>query len=147
MKHHRLQKLLSLLLCTVLIAAMAFGTMGCSDKSAELPAPASVKMEDGKTYGEGSTEFTFSVIDADGNETTATVKTDESTVGDALLALGLIDGEPGDYGLYVKAVNGITLDYETDGKYWAFYENGEYAMTGVDMTEITAGSTYTFKAE
>ena len=69
------------------------------------------------------------------------------TVGAALLSLGLIAGEDSEYGLYVKTVNGVTVDYDTDGKYWAFYVDGEYAATGVDSTDITAGATYTFKAE
>ena len=59
----------------------------------------------------------------------------------------LIAGEDSEYGLYVKTVNGVTVDYDTDGKYWAFYVDGEYAATGVDSTDITAGATYTFKAE
>ncbi len=71
-----------------------------------------------------------------------TVKTDESTVGAALLANGLIEGEDGAYGLYVKKVNGITADYDVDQTYWAFYENGEYALSGVDQTEIKEGVTY-----
>ena len=41
----------------------------------------------------------------------------------------------------------MTLDYDTDGAYWAFYINGEYAMTGVDATSIEAGASYTLKAE
>ena len=61
--------------------------------------------------------------------------------------MGLIAGEDSDYGLYVKTVNGVTVDYDTDGKYWAFYVDGEYAATDVDSTDITAGATYTFKAE
>ena len=51
------------------------------------------------------------------------------------------------YGLYVKTVNGVTLDFEEDGAYWAFYVNGEYAQAGVDATEAKAGDTYAFKAE
>ena len=66
-------------------------------------------------------------------------------MGDALLELGLIEGEEGAYGLYVKKVNGITADYDTDQTYWAFYINGEMAMTGVDATDIEAGSVYSFK--
>ena len=34
-----------------------------------------------------------------------------------------------------------------DGKYWAFYVNGEYAVSGVDTTEITEGGLYEFRAE
>ena len=60
---------------------------------------------------------------------------------------GLISGEEGQYGLYVNTVNGITLDYETDGMYWAFYVNDTMAPTGVDMTEIKPGEVYSFKAE
>lgn len=147
MKNHSLQKVLSFLLCIVLIAAMALGTIGCSDTTANDTTTTVGTMENGKVYGEGSTEFTFTVVDTEGNETQATIKTDKATVGEALLELGLIAGEGSDYGLYVKTVNGTTLDYDTDGKYWAFYVDGEYALTGVDSTEITAGSVYSFKAE
>jgi hypothetical protein len=66
-------------------------------------------------------------------------------VGDALLELGLIAGEEGAYGLYVKTVNGITADYDVDGTYWAFYIGDDYGMTGVDMTNIEPGATYAFK--
>ena len=46
-----------------------------------------------------------------------------------------------------RCVNGITADYDTDGKYWAFYINGEYATTGVDATEIDEEAVYTFAVE
>ena len=58
-----------------------------------------------------------------------------------------IAGDETEYGLYVKEVNGFVADYDTDGTYWAFYIDGEYAMTGVDQTEITEGSTYTLQVE
>lgn len=147
MKNYSLQKVLSFLLCIVLIAAMALGTIGCSDTTANDTVKTVDTMENGKVYGEGSTEFTFTVVDTEGKEVQATIRTDKTTVGEALLDLGLIAGEDGEYGLYVKTVNGTTLDYDKDGKYWAFYIDGEYAMTGVDSTEITAGSVYSFKAE
>lgn len=92
-------------------------------------------------------EFTFVAVDLEGKETTFQVSTDKKTVGEALIDEGLIAGEPGPYGLYVKTVNGITLDYDKDGKYWAFYADGEYGITGVDETDIVPGSTYMFKPE
>lgn len=73
---------------------------------------------------------------------TFTIKTDKDTVGAALLEHELISGDESQYGLYVKVVNGMTADYDIDQSYWAFYINGEYAMTGVDSTEITEGTTY-----
>ena len=87
------------------------------------------------------------ICDKDGNETTVTVKTDKKMVGAALLDEKIVEGEMGDYGLYVKKVNGIVADYDADQTYWAFYIDGQYAMTGIDMTEITQGSTYMMKVE
>ena len=86
-------------------------------------------------------------MDLEGNEKTFQITTSKSTVGEALMDEGLLAGEPGPYGLYVKTVNGITLDYDKDGKYWAFYVDGEYGLTGVDETDIQPGSTYCFKPE
>lgn len=137
MQKKRFSQSLSLILCVVLIAAMALFAAGCGDNNDA----------QGNVLGEGDTGFTFTVTDAGGKETTYEILTDKDIVGDALTELGLISGEEGDYGLYVKTVDGTTLDYETDGKYWAFYVNGEYAMTGVDSTEIVEGTTYSFVAE
>jgi len=76
-----------------------------------------------------------------------TVHTDEKTVGDALTSLGILEGEEGPYGLYIKSVNGIAADYDKDGVYWAFYVGEEYASTGVDMTDIEDGASYALKVE
>ncbi|MBQ8238553.1 MAG: DUF4430 domain-containing protein [Oscillospiraceae bacterium] len=140
MKRNSMKNKLSVVLCVVLIAAMALIAAGCTDTG--IPGGSS-----DPTYSHAAATFTFVVVDAEGNETTREITSDADTVGAALMAEGLIDGEEGEYGLYVKTVDGITLDYETDGKYWAFYENGEYGLTGVDQTAITDGATYTFKAE
>ena len=87
------------------------------------------------------------VVDKSGTETKFEIHTDETIVGKALLKLGLIAGEEQAYGLYVKTVNGVTVDYDKDGKYWAFYINDSYAMTGVDVTPIKAGEVYSFRVE
>ena len=47
----------------------------------------------------------------------------------------------------IKEVNGILADYEKDATYWGFYINGEYAMTGADMTDAVDGDSYLFKVE
>ena len=164
--------LISRILCMMLIVAMALFTVGCnkaeeketpSGDVANVTAPADNSQDDvsgdananqaenaasGVTeLGEGALSFNFSVVDKDGNETKYLIHTDKTTVGDALLELGLIEGDAGDYGLYVKKVNGITADYDVDKTYWAFYINGEYAMSGVDVTNVTEGGNYTFKVE
>lgn len=99
------------------------------------------------TYRE-DTEFgkgakTVSVeVKAEEQSVIFTIKTDENTVGAALIEHELISGEEGPFGLYIKVVNGITADYDVDKSYWAFYIDGEYAMSGVDTTEITEGTKY-----
>ena len=141
-------KRLSFILCLALIAAIALTAMGCDQaKNPETPDTAAGEADTANltVKGEGATVFYFNVVDGDGNETKFEIRTDKTIVGDALLELGLIEGEQGDYGLYVKKVNGITAEYEVDGTYWAFYEGDDYAMTGVDLTEIKAGATYAFK--
>lgn len=92
-------------------------------------------------FGEGSKTVVVEVA-AEGQTVTFTIKTDKDTVGAALIENGLIDGEEGPYGLYIKVVNGMTADYDVDQSYWSFYINGEYAMTGVEKTDITEGTTY-----
>ena len=64
-----------------------------------------------------------------------------------VLEIGIVEGTMGDYGPYMTHVNGIPAIYEEDATYWAFYINGEYAMTGVDQTPIAQGETYTLKVE
>lgn len=122
-----MKKLISMLLVMV----MVFGLAACG------------KAEPRAT----GASFTVVVTDLEGKETTFEYTSDKATVGEALVAEGLIEGHKTEYGLYVDSVNGIALDWEKDGKYWAFYIDSEYAMTGVDATEITEGATYAFKPE
>lgn len=106
-------------------------------------APEGVERQE---LGEGDKLFYFDVTFSNGETSSYAIHTDAENVGDALVGLDLIAGEEGQYGLYVKTIGEETLDYEADGMYWAFYENGEYAMTGVDSTAITDGATYSFVA-
>ena len=154
----------------MLIVAMALFTVGCKKNEQENPsgqegnvtATADAQQDDaaeGKedagqagdvasdvtVLGEGKAAFNFTVVDKDGNETKFEIHTDKTTVGDALLENGLIEGEESQYGLYVKKVNGILADYDVDQTYWGFYVNGEYAMSGVDTTNIEEGKNYSFK--
>ena len=148
MKKTKITRFLSVILCVVLIAAAALFTSGCTDENTAVPnntttAPSGEITE----IGVGEKTFEFTVTDYDGSETKFSVHTDKTVVGEALQEVGLITGEEGPYGLYVKSVNGIAYDYDKDGKYWAFYIDGEYAVTGADVTEIEEGKEYSFKAE
>ena len=129
----------------LLIAVIMVGFVACgAPEGADIEL---ITVTNGETIGEGETEFPLTITDEEGDQIAITVKTDKTTVGEALVELGLIAGEESDYGLYIKTVNGVLLDYDTDGKYWAFYVDGAYANTGVDQTEIEDSVSYELKAE
>ena len=123
------------ILAWVLIVAMALTFSACGNDSNTNTGDAKAE----KT-------FVFKVVDLDGSEKSFDITTDAKTVGEALVAEKLISGEQGDYGLMVDTVNGIKYDYNADGAYWAFYVNGEYAMSGVDSTDIDETAVYSFVA-
>lgn len=126
-------RFLSAVILFALITAAALTANGCAKQNNQTDSVIST--------------FTLVVVDGDGNETALSVTTDKKTVGAALLEQGIIENNSGPYGTYVKKVNGILADYDVTGTYWAFYINGEYAMTGVDSTNITDGATYSLKVE
>ena len=130
----------------LLLFSMVFALAACAPMGEEMPDESGA-VENGAVIGQGSKTFAMEVTDGEGKVTAFTVKTDADTVGEALLALGVIAGEDSQYGLYVKTVNGITADYDKDQTWWGFYVDGVSASAGVDSTEIVSGSTYGFKVE
>lgn len=145
-----MKKFLAIILALVMVLSLA----ACGTKPADTDTEAdgegmdtAVTVTDGAVIGEGAHSFTLEIVDAEGAKITAAVNTDDTVVGDALQDYGIIEGEEGEYGLYIKTVNGITADYDVDGSYWAFYIDGEYALTGVDMTDIADGAVYTLAVE
>lgn len=143
MKNVMKSKVVLSILALVLIVAMAFSFSACgnNDSDANTTTTTNASSEAKKEL-----TFVFKVVDLDGSEKSFDIKTDAKTVGEALVNEKLISGTVGDYGLMVDTVNGIKYDYTADGAYWAFYVNGEMAMTGVDSTDIVDGSTYSFVA-
>ena len=118
-----MKRMISLLLVLVMLFTLA----ACGKKT-DAPAEA--------------VTFTVIVTDLEGNETTFAYTSNAASVGDALVAEGLVVGHEASYGLYIDAVNGIAADWDNDQTYWAFYINGEYATTGISDTPITADTTY-----
>ena len=137
MKKQSMARILSLVTLFALCAVLCMNI--CLAEA--VPEPEEIHL------GEGQTAFAFVVTFADGQTQNYVIHTDKTIVGEALQELALIDGEEGPYGLYVKTVASVTYDYDKDHKYWAFYVNGEYAMNGVDKTEIDETAVYMLKAE
>ena len=131
-----MKRTVSIILALVLTMAL----VGCGGAPKADVWGEALYLED-TALGEGAKTVVVEVKVLD-KQVTFTIKTDKTTVGEALFEHELIDGEQGAYGLYIKKVNGITADYDIDQSYWAFYVNGEYAMSGVDSTEIDESAVY-----
>ena len=156
-KEIKMKRNIKSLLALLMALLMTLCLFACKNEQTETPETSGVADGSGAaeakdlwanaTYledtaiGEGAKTVTVKVI-AEDKTVTFTVKTDAATLGEALLAHGLIAGEESSYGLYIKVVNGITADYDVDQSYWSFSKGGEYMMTGVDSTDIADGEVY-----
>lgn len=136
------------ILIAILVFALAFTAVMCGCENKETPeVPVTVAESINESDNGYEKSFVFEVVDKDGNKTQTTIDTNGEYVGVVLQELGLIEGEQGAYGIYIKKVNGITADYNVDGTYWAFYVDGEMSMKGADQVEIVDGATYSFRVE
>lgn len=137
-------KLSLLLLLTLLVAAV---TVGCGEEKNVVTTDAVVTtaVPVAESVGEGQYTFAFTATFFDGSAKHYNVSTDCETVGEALLALKLIDGEESQFGLFVKSVCGVVADYDVDQTYWALYTNGESSMVGVDAVKCADVTSVEFR--
>ena len=90
----------------------------------------------------GSKSVTVEVVMADGSSEEFTAKTDAEFLGPVLLdELKIVEGEMGDYGLYIKTVNGYTAN-DANQEWWCLTKGGEDVMTGADSTPIYDGDKF-----
>ena len=143
-----MKKIILVLTAALLLFTAACGSSdtGSGQQSQEQPASGNNPGSSSNPHsiGEGATMFRFEVTDDEGLVTVWHVHTNAATVGDALLEVGLIEGNTSDFGLMVIYVYGLRADFVEDGAWWAFYIDGEMALAGVDTTEIKEGVTYAF---
>ena len=137
-----MKKILKYALSVTLIFVFVLGLASCKDK-AESPEGlwANAKYTEDAEFGNGSKTIDV-IVEVEGKSVKFTVKTDKDNVGAALVEHGLIDGEDGPYGMYIKSVNGMFVDPDAGDSYWGVYIGDEAAMTGIDGVEVTDGATY-----
>ena len=128
------RKILAFILVIAMIAASAM-FYSCEQKT------------DKNTLGKGKTTFKVDITDGNGTTTAFTIKTDEKTVGDALIHsdVKLI---PADQAGYFTTLNGITAVWDDDTQnWWGFYIDGEMVAIGAFDAEIDVNASYAFKLE
>lgn len=72
---------------------------------------------------------------------TKTITTEAEYLRGALDQEGLVAGEEGEFGLFVKTVNGYTVD-EAKQEWWSLTKGGEILFSSVDTTPIADGETF-----
>ena len=124
---------LAAILALICMLSMALSLVSCSNDG------------DANESGTGTPiTITLEVIGPDGTSKEHTVSTDSSkNLRQALEGAGLISGDEGAYGLYVKVVDGITADYDIDGSWWSLTKEG-VLCSGVDSTPIADGDHFEF---
>ena len=154
-----MKRKLALILSLAMVALIAVGALtGCNDNGDDTATTTTTTAQEENgtqegeeqgsggvaSIGEGETSFTFEVTNNEGNVSVWSVYTNETTVGAALLEVGLVEGNDTEWGLMVSTVNGLTADFEANGAWWSFLVDGEMSMVGVDSTYIEPGVTYAF---
>ena len=82
---------------------------------------------------------TFKIIFEDGKEKTVELKTEKSTLAEALVEAGIIEYK--DDGLYTT-IDGVTADFSKDGAWWCITKGGEMTNYGLNDLKISDGETY-----
>lgn len=90
----------------------------------------------------GTKSVTVSVVHSDKSIKTFAFDTDKTYLGDLLLSEGLVAGDQGAYGLYIKEVDGEAAVFEENGAYWALFEGDSYATQGADATVMEDGDMF-----
>lgn len=90
---------------------------------------------------QGEKEIALDVVLADGSTTTHDLKTSQEYLGGALAEYQLVQGQQGDYGLFIETVNGVTAD-EAKQEWWCLTKSGEQVNTSADQTPILDGERY-----
>lgn len=91
---------------------------------------------------QGDKNITVVVVHKDGSEKTFQYNTSEETLAPVLVENNLVQGEDGQYGLYIQYADGERAVYELDGAWWGVYVGDEQALVGASELPIEDGGVY-----
>lgn len=89
---------------------------------------------------QGDKTITVTVVNKE-SEKDFEINTDAEMLRGALDQVNLVQGEEGEFGLYIKTVDGYTAD-ESAQEWWCITKGGEDVYTGVESTPIADGEQY-----
>ena len=86
--------------------------------------------------------FTIQVVHADGTMMEKKLTTQQTYLANALFDAGLLTEKDAlETGMYT-IVDGEEASWAKDQAYWGFYVDGQYAVEGMNTTEIRDGAVY-----
>ena len=92
---------------------------------------------------EGQKNVTIVIVYEDGTEKKLEYTTTCEHLSDLLLEKELVTGYASEeFGFTIESVDGITLDWATDGAYWALYEGDAYATESAARIVLSDGGVY-----
>ena len=116
-------KVISLLLALFIVCGLF---TGCAEQKQPPAGSGAVK------------NITVTVVHGDGTSKDFPIAAAGKTLRDALEQENLVEGEEGQYGLYIKTVDGETAD-ESNQEWWYLTQDGEMATSGIDGIEVKDG--------
>lgn len=90
--------------------------------------------------------ITVNVIHGDKSEETFTYKTEAENLGEVLYENKLIDGQEGEYGIYITEVDAELAD-EGKQQWWCITKSGAQVNTSADLTPIKEGDVFELTLE
>ena len=90
---------------------------------------------------EGQKTITVEIIHGEGEDKVVEIETTREYLGEALVDEALIEGEDGPYGIYIKTVDGETVD-DANQEWWCLTKNEGTLETSADQTPIEDGDKY-----
>ena len=90
---------------------------------------------------EGEKTITVEVVHGDGSEKDFKYGTNEAYLGAVIQENKLVEGEEGQYGLFMTSVDGEEAD-DSKQQWWCLTKGGEQVNTSADQTPIEDGDTF-----
>ena len=144
-----LSLLLGLLLVLGVFAGCSDGnsssatSQASSTVSGEASAPASTAADSGSSESVSTKTITLQVVHKDKSKKDFEIATEAENLREALEQEKLIGGDESEFGLFVKTVDGETVD-DANEEWWCLTKGGEMWNNGVDTTELSDGDAYEF---
>ena len=123
------------LIAAVILVLSVFGLSGCQEKG----TPADNGTSSAASETQDIKNVNFKIVYEDGTSKTIELKTEKSTLAEALVDAKVI--EYSNDGFYTT-IDGVTADYSKDGSWWCITKGGEMTSVGINDIVISDGETY-----